>query len=139
MNIDPKNGTLTINEQIKLFKGMNKLELLISSGIFEIWTEHQNIPASYRSIFKNPGNKTEEIILIVYIDLTTDSIQGWDLGPTKGANGFQKQPEGKYTKNMRNWFFKNFSENLPLSGNWGFVDASHDPHNQTTSIICNYQ
>lgn len=139
MKLDAVNGNLTINKNVNIYRGMTKSALLDNPVDFEIWIEYENIPVAYRKIFSRPAIETEEIILIVFLSFPSSLVEGWHFGPTAGTEGLQKHPEGRYTKIVRRWFLKNFAQNLPLIGDWGCIDASHDPHNLTTSIICDYK
>lgn len=141
MKMHTSDGSLNAGKYISVFKGMKRHDLLSQSKkqIWKDWITRDDEVISYKTTLKNEKNPRETLILIVFFEKNDGPIKFWDFGPENNIDEIQSKPEGKYTKIMRNWFFENFQITLPQSGSWGEVDAFYDPHNLTTSIICNYR
>lgn len=140
MKIDSKTGVMEFTSELVLQPGMTRSQILSLNVEWEEWTIIDNIPRSFRTIFQltNKGANSKNI-LVVYVGTENRPISFWDLGPWNGADGEQNRPEGKYTKKMRIWFKSISGVDIPLKREWGHIDASFDPWNQSAGVICNYR
>ena len=131
-----KDGNFSVKKSITLFRGMKRKNLHSTPQNWEVWIRHENEEMAYRASFKI---KKSKMIIICFFEENDGPIKFWDFGPAKGMNGFQSGPEGKYTRKVRRWFLDELGIILPQAAIWGDIDAFHDPHNHTTSVICTYQ
>jgi hypothetical protein len=139
MNFDVTTGALQVAPTIELRRGMTRSELLSLSLPWEVWISYMDTPTVYRAIFPSVvGGGREVLVLSADISLTSEILTGWCTKPFGKMRGPQARPEGKYTKEARAWFKKATGVALPQHGEWGAIDAAHDPHNLTTEIICSY-
>lgn len=140
MKIDPETGIMEFRPDLILYPGMTRTDILSINVDWEDWNVIDDIPRAFRTIIKLPnkgiGPKT---ILIVYVGLNNRPLAFWDVAPWDIAGGSQNRPEGKSTKRMRTWFKEMCGINLPLKREWGHVDASFDPWNQTAGVVCTYK
>lgn len=140
MRFDPKSGEIELTKEIRLRRGMTRKEVLSLKAQWEEWMVVDGIASGFRTVLNLPNKGiSPKTILIVYVGLDPDPITFWDLGPWDLVDGQQSRPEGKYTKRMRTWFFEAFNVKLPAGGDWGHIDASHDPWNSSTAVVCNYR
>lgn len=140
MKFDTKTGTIELADELSLHRGMTRKEILKTSATWEDWIVVEGVPHSIRTIIKLPNKKiSAKTILIVHVSPNEYPLAMWDIAPWDLAQGVQNRPEGKCTKRMRKWFLEMFDVQLPCGGDWGHVDASYDPWNQSTGVICNYR
>lgn len=140
MKIDPQTGVMEFSSKIVLRPGMTRSQLLTIDVEWEEWDVVDNVPFSFRTIFKLPNKGlSPKIILVVFVGIENNPLDFWTLGPWDAPEGTQARPDGKYTKWMRRWFQDMCTVGLPLKREWGHVDASFDPWNQSASIVCNYR
>ncbi|PIF09602.1 hypothetical protein [Janthinobacterium sp. 13] len=131
-----KRGYFFASESIILFRGMKRENLHSMDQYWKTWIKHEEEVIAYKTSFKLNNFK---IIVICFFEKDDGPIKYWDFGPENCMDGFQSEPEGKYTRRLRRWFLDEFGIKLPQSGAWGEIDACHDPHNRTTSVLCTYQ
>jgi hypothetical protein len=141
MKIDLQTGVVEFTPDLILRPGMMRNELLALNVNWEEWDIIKKIPFSFRTIFKMPNKgMSPKTILVVYIGVGSEPIQFWGLVPWDRAGGSeQNRPEGKHTKKMRAWFREMSDIGLPIRKEWGHVDASYDPWNQSAGVVCNYR
>jgi hypothetical protein len=140
MKFDPHTGSIEFAEGLYLRRGMTRSEVLGTTAKWEDWIVIDDIPRAFRALINLPNkNIGASTILIVYVGIPDRPIAFWDLAPWDLTDGVQNRPEGKYTKRIRIWFEDMFKTKLPVGGDWGHIDASYDPHNQSVGIICNYR
>lgn len=140
MDFDTATGTLTLTPQIHIVPNTTRAHLFQSHTEWEEWAVIDNVAMSLRTILSLPtSHKHKKTVLIVNVGTGDAPVAFWSLGAWDLIEGPQSRPEGKYTKGMRRWFQDVFNLKLPASGPWGFVDASYDPWNQTSMIVCSYR
>ncbi len=140
MKLDPETGRLEIFPSLHLHRFMTRTQLFSMESGWEEWSTRQDQVTRYRKILDIPELKAlRKTILIVTFALDDGFIHTWDFSSWELTDGYQNRPEGKRTKDMRKWFKEAFDVDLPIGGNWGNVDATYDPHNQSTGIVCNYR
>lgn len=132
------NGTFEIRPGLVLTPGMRAGQLLGQAGNWEPWLVHDGLPVAWRLAFEaSGGKKPEKTVLIVTFHGADGSMIKWQIAPWNIMDGAQSKPEGPHTRALREWFLRRHGAALPLSGDWGFADAAHDPHNQVTLVVCN--
>jgi len=140
MKIDPESGVVEFNREIILRPRMTRSDILSINTKWEEWTIVDNIPRAFRTIIELPNKgMSSKTILIVHVGLENRPMAFWDVAPWDITEGAQSRPEGKCTKRMRSWFNEAFKTKLPLKKEWGHIDASYDPWNQSTGVVCNYR
>lgn len=140
MHFYKNSGSIEFATGLVLHRNMSRLDILNMATQWEDWIVVHGVPSAYRTIMKLPNRgSSSKTILIVYFGILDGPLAFWMLAPWDLSDGAQKQPEGKYNKRMRKWFFENFHAVLPCGDDWGQVDATYDPWNQSTSIACNYR
>jgi hypothetical protein len=140
MRFDPTTGSIEFPCGLVLRRGMTRQQILSSNTKWEDWTVIEGVPHAFRALIDLPNKGlSSKTILIAHVGTDTSPLAFWDIAPWDIADGAQNRPEGKYTKRMRLWFQETFGEILPLGGDWGNIDASYDPWNQSTGVICNYR
>lgn len=140
MNIDVDSGVIEFTREIVLRRGMTRRDILALDIEWQEWTVIKNVPSAFRAIINLPNKGiTSKTILIVRVGEDNRPLTSWDVAPWDLTEGKQSRPEGKSTKRMRSWFKDTFEIGLPLKRDWGHVDASYDPWNQSTGVICNYR
>ena len=125
---------------------MTRADLLSMGVPCEDWIKTKDgVTVAYRLILKCKAcAELGKIYLIVFFqekghDDCGGFLDFWDLAPEKIMDGYQSKPNGKYTEQMRNWFSQQCGVKLPIKKEWGHLDASYDPWNQTSAINCNYK
>lgn len=132
------NGTFEIQPGLVLMPGMTSAQLLDQPADWEPWLFHEGKTVAWRLMFSaSGGKKPEKTLLVVMFDGAEGPMVRWDIAPLNLMRGAQSRREGPHTRALRDWFASRHGVALPLSREWGLVDAAHDPHNQETSIICN--
>ena len=119
---------------------MTRAEILALDLKWEEWIVVDDVPYAFRALINLPNKGiSKKSVLIVRVGLGVHPITSWNLAPWDLIDGKQSRPEGKHTKRMRAWFFELFGVQLPFQGPWGQIDSSYDPHNQSTTVVCNYR
>ncbi|TDR42423.1 hypothetical protein DFR29_1086 [Tahibacter aquaticus] len=132
------DGTFQVQADLVLRPGMRHAELLAQPGEWEQWLFFDGAPVAWRRVFDaDGGKKPEKTVLIVTFDGADGPMAKWQIAPWNLMDGAQSRPEGPHTKALREWFERRHGCALPLSRDWGHVDAAHDPHNQVTLVVCN--
>ncbi|WP_395306468.1 hypothetical protein [Enterobacter sichuanensis] len=142
MNFDAENGVLKFNKRVLLGPRVTKTELFNNTNVrWEGWPEKKdNKTVSYRTILKG-DHEFGDIYLIIDFLVPNDPnsiIRSWRFASEKLLMGKQNRPEGKVTRCLREWFKTKSTIVLPVSREWGHVDAAYDPHNLTGTILCHY-
>ncbi|MFE8100745.1 hypothetical protein RBA63_13120 [Brenneria goodwinii] len=143
MNFNCDNGILELSEKLSLSPYMKKKEILSQNVIWEEWFPKINgVVFNYRTVIDIKDiHGHEKITVIINFNgssLDSSSLKSWLCAPTHKFTGQQKRPEGKLTKALRTWFNSRTAIILPVSADWGIIDAAYDPHNQTAEIVCHY-
>jgi hypothetical protein len=140
MNLDLKSGVIKITPKMILRPEMTRNDILEIDVGWQDWNIIDGTPRAFRSIIELPNKgMSPKTILIVYVGINNQPLAFWDLAPWDITAGTQTRPEGRYTKQMRVWFNEMFGVSLPIKRDWGHIDASFDPWNQTAGILCNYR
>lgn len=140
MKFDPQTGNIEFANGLYLYRGMTRKDVMNMKANWEDWNVVNGIPHALRALIKLPNKGiSATTILIVRVGFLEHPIGSWVLAPWDLIEGVQNRPEGKYTKRMRAWFEEMFDSKLPVGGDWGIVDATYDPHNQTATILCDYR
>jgi hypothetical protein len=133
-----QDGTFEIQPGLVLVPRMRRDQLLSQSGDWEPWLFHEGATVAWRLMFTaSGGKKPEPTVLIVTFYGPDGPMIRWEIAPLNIMEGAQSRPEGKHTRELREWFERRHGVALPCSGDWGLADASHDPHNQVTLVVCN--
>lgn len=140
MKFDPATGIIELTPGLNIGPGMTRKDLLAMNVKWEDWTEVDGVPRAMRALI-NLLNKgiNPKTILIVHVDIANKPIAFWDIAPWDLTGCTQNRPEGKCTKRMRAWFKAMSGIALPLGRGWGRIDASYDPWNQSSGVVCNYR
>ena len=140
MKLDPESGIIELTHELVLRPRMTRQDILAMNVEWENWAVIDDVPRAFRTIIKLPNKGiSPKTIVIVYVGLDNRPLAFWDIAAWDLAEGTQSRPEGKCTKRMRAWFKETFGVGLPLKRNWGHIDASYDPWNQSAGVICNYR
>lgn len=140
MKFESNTAAIDLLPGLSLHRGMKRSEVLATSAEWENWNTIDGVSTALRTIINLPNkNMSSKTILIVYVRPEGLPIAFWDISPRDLVKGVQNQREGKYTKQMRNWFKTMFDTKIPCGGEWGHLDSSYDPWNQTAGIVCNYR
>ncbi|URQ61411.1 hypothetical protein LQ939_03435 [Pantoea alhagi] len=143
MYVDSMSGMLVFENKLALTPVLTKKEIMGSDKLnWEAWPSKGDNTITYRAIFDLERNTSGNIYLIINFVHPNDmnaTIASWRFAPEKLLMGEQKKPEGKVTKNLREWFNNKTKVDLPVYGKWGHIDAAYDPHNRTGTIFCNYR
>lgn len=132
------DGTFQIQPGLILRPGMHSADLLAQPGAWEEWLSFDGKPVAWRCRFEaDGGGKPEQTLLVVAFNGPEGVLARWDIAPVSLVDGAQSRPDGPRTKALRTWFEQRHGTPLPLGRDWGHVDAAHDPHNQTTLVVCN--
>lgn len=140
MRIDPESGVIELTNELVLRPRMTREGIMALNVEWEDWVVFDGIPRAFRTIVKLPNKGiSPKTIVIVYVGLENRPLAFWHIAAWDLVEGPQSRPEGKYTKRMRAWFTEMFGVKLPLKRDWGHIDATYDPWNQTAGIVCNYR
>jgi hypothetical protein len=132
------NGIFEVRPGLVLTPGMRHEQLLSQPADWEPWLFYDGATVAWRLLFAASGaKKPEQTVLIVTFCGPDGPMARWDIGPLNLMEGAQSRPEGRHTKALREWFERRHGVALPLSRDWGHIDAAHDPRNQETSVVCN--
>lgn len=133
-----QDGTFEIRPGLVLTPGMRHGQLLSQPADWEPWLFYEGATVAWRLLFDAPGGKKpERTVLIVTFCGAEGPLARWDIAPLNLVDGAQSRPEGPRTRALREWFERRHGTALPLSRDWGHVDAAHDPHNQATLVVAN--
>lgn len=143
MNFNSDNGIFELSENLYLSPYMRKKEILAQNVVWEEWYPRINgVVFNYRAVVDIKSIHGHEKITVIInfngTSLENASLKSWLCAPTHKFSGQQNRPEGKLTKALRAWFSSRTTIILPVSADWGNIDAAYDPHNQTAEIICHY-
>lgn len=140
MKLNSQTGVIEFASNIILRPGMNRNDLLSINVDWEEWEIVENSVISFRTIFKLPNKgMSPKTILIAYVGEESEPLAFWKIAPWDRLDGTQNRPEGKCTKRIRTWFKDMSGITIPLRKEWGHIDASFDPWNQSATIVCNYR
>lgn len=140
MKFDTNTGIIEFTPKLILRPGITRKEIKSMNANWEDWSIIDGAPRALRCLINMPNKGiSKKTVLIVHAGIDDRPLAFWDVAPWDLADGSQNRPEGKYTKRMRAWFKEMFNTNLPAGGEWGHIDSSYDPWNQSTGIICNYR
>ena len=122
---------------LSLWPGMRAADLLAQGPGGEEWLHHEGRPVAWRKVFDaRGGKKPEKTVLIATFAGTGGPLARWDIAPWHLMDGEQRGPDGPRTRALREWFQRRHGVVLPTGGEWGHVDAAHDPHNQVSLVVC---
>ncbi|MCX8963443.1 hypothetical protein [Erwinia psidii] len=141
MKLEFNLNSFNLDGKLILSPSSNKIELMDGGVLWEEWIKNDSEVVSYRTIFKDEKDKANLYLIVTFKSPVNDNslLSSWYLSPEKVMNGEQRKPEGKVTKALRKWFFDKAKIDLPISGDWGHIDAVYDHWNAVGVIACNYR
>lgn len=137
MAFDPADGSLILADGLLLHRGLRRADLAHGGHAWEEWLHYGGEPVRYHCLGRDTRSR-EAWVLVVLFWPGDGPLRGWDLAPRQAMHGAQSRPEGRHTRALREWFRQRHGADLPCRGAWGDIDAAHDPHNLTTSVVCSY-
>ncbi|MGY3310599.1 hypothetical protein ACVW06_003624 [Pantoea ananatis] len=143
MNFYCDSGIFELDENLTLSPHMKKKEILEQNVVWEEWfPKIDGVAFNYRTIINVKNIDCNEKITVIInfngASMDNSTLKSWLCAPTKKFSGIQHKPEGKIKKDLQVWFNSRTAINLPVSANWGKIEAAYDPHNQTAEIVCIY-
>ena len=140
MKLEFNINSLNIGGELLLSPSKNKKDLMDGIVLWDEWIKNDNEVVSYRTVFTEAGGSNLYLIVSFESPVNDESLLTcWYLAQEKIMDGEQKKPEGRVTKALRKWFFNKTEFHLPISGDWGDIDAVYDHWNTVGVIACNYK
>lgn len=137
MSFDVECGSLRLADGLHLHRALRRDDLVHDGRYWEPWLHYRDQAVGYRWRWQ-PTRRREALVAIVVFWPDGGALREWHLAPAQLSDGAQARPDGPRTRALRDWFLSRHGAALPCKRAWGEIDATHDPRNLSSAILCSY-